>query len=57
MVKERDEKIIDSVTGSIWGEKPPPRIPTPEEIIKPLKKKKRKKENKQCLSPLRYEKY
>ena len=47
MVKERDERIIDSVTGSIWGEKPPPRIPTPEEIIKPLKKKKKsKKENK-----------
>ena len=47
MVKEREERIIDSVTGSIWGEKPPPRIPTPEEIIKPLKKKKKsKKENK-----------
>ena len=38
MVKE--ERIVDTKIGSIWGDKPPPRV------LIPLKKKKKKKRKK-----------
>lgn len=38
-----DERIMDTISGSIWGDRPPRREPTKEKKEEPKPEKKRKK--------------